>query len=201
MKRKFLLQTTIACFLLLGIAMYVGSILRLFDGPVWGRADISQLSPSTKNYLKNLPGHLNVTYFATSEGRLPSNLKATARQVKRLLKAMQDVVPGRIDFRVIDPETSDSNGIAYASSRRVSSFSVRKVLHDEHSEQNIWSSLVLKTPGHPEILIQRIQPEHLPYLEGLIIDHLKSQKSPLRPIFAVSIQNSYRFLPALLNEY
>ncbi len=201
MKRKFLLQTTIACFLLLGIAMYVGSILRLFDGPVWGRADISQLSPSTKNYLKNLSGHLNVTYFATSEGRLPSNLKATARQVKRLLKAMQDVVPGRIDFRVIDPETSDLNGIAYASSRRVSSFSVRKVLQDEHSEQNIWSSLVLKTPGHPEILIQRIQPEHLPYLEGLIIDHLKSQKSPLRPIFAVSIQKSYRFLPALLNEY
>ncbi|MEE3234931.1 MAG: Gldg family protein [Candidatus Latescibacterota bacterium] len=201
MKRRFLLQTTFACILLLGIAMYVGSILRLVDGPVWGSADISQLRPSTEDYLKNLPGRLKITYFATTEGRLPSHLKETARQVQRLLAAMQDVIPGQIDFRVIDPDASNLNGIAYASSQRVSSFSVRKVLHDEHSEQNIWSSLVLTTSGQPEILIQRIQPEHLPYLEGLIIERLKGQQSPPRPVFAVSIQGSYRFLPALLNEY
>ena len=201
MKRRFLLQATFACILLLGIAMYMGSILWLVDGPVWGRADISQLRPSTEAYLKNLPGSLNITYFATTEDGLPSHLKETTRQVQRLLMAMREVIPKQIDLRVIDPDVSELNGIAYASSKRVSSFSVRKVLHDEHSEQNIWSSLVLTTSGQPEILIQRIQPEHLPYLESLIIERLKGQQSPPRPVFAVSIHEAYRFLPALLNEY
>ncbi len=201
MKRRFLLQIIFSCILLLGIAMYVGRILRLIDAPVWGSADISQLHPTTEDYLRSLPGRLSITYFATSEDHLPSHLKETPRQVKRLLEAIQDVVPEKIDFRIIDPDVSRLNGIAYASSKRVSSFNVRKVLQDEHSEQNIWSSLVLKTSGQAEILIQRIQSEHLTYLESLIIEQLKGQKSPPQPVFAVSMQNSYRFLPALLNEY
>ena len=77
---------------------------------------------------------------------------------------------------------------------------MRKVLQDEHSEQNIWSSLVLKTSGQAEILIQRIQSEHLTYLESLIIEQLKGQKSPPQPVFAVSIK-LLPVLPALLNEY
>ncbi len=201
MKHRFLLQTALACLLLLGIAAYVGRILRLSDSWTIGQADIAQLNDETKRYLQGIDQPLSITYFATDAEDMPSHLKEVERQVRRLLKACKDSAPDQIDYRVIDPEASGAVGIAYAARRKASSFSVRRVLHDEQSEQKVWSSLVLASAGQPDILIQSIEQEHLRHLEGLVIEHLKAQRQPPRPVFAVAANGPYRLLPALLNEF
>ena len=201
MKRRFLLQTLLACVLLLGIAAYVGRLVRLVDGWSIGQADIAQLSEETHAYLSAMRDPLTITYFATRAERMPSHLKETERQVRRLLAAIEEAAPGKIDVRVIDPDASGLAGISYAARRKASSFSVRRVLHDEQSEQKIWSSLVLTPAGRADVLIQSIQTEHLPHLEGLIVEHLRSQQKPPRPVFAVAANGPYRLLPSLLNEH
>ena len=128
-----------------------------------GQADIAQLSAETQTYLRSMREPLDITYFATGAERMPSHLKETERQVRRLLGALKDAAPDKIEVRVIDPDASGVAGIAYAARRKASSFSVRRVLHDEQSEQKIWSSLVLKPAGRPDVLIQSIQNEHLPH--------------------------------------
>ena len=201
MRRQFLLQTLLACILLLGIAAYSGRLVRLYDTWSVGQADIAQLSAETQTYLRSMREPLDITYFATRAERMPSHLKETERQVRRLLGALKDAAPDKIEVRVIDPDASGVAGIAYAARRKASSFSVRRVLHDEQSEQKIWSSLVLKPAGRPDVLIQSIQNEHLPHLEGLIIEHIRAQQKPPRPVFAVAANGPYRLLPSVLNEH
>ncbi len=201
MKRRFLLQTALACALLLGIAAYAGRLLHLSDSWAIGQADIAQLSPQTEALLDGLEQNLSMTYFATDAEHLPSHLKEVERQVRRLLQALKERAPERVDYRVIDPAASGALGIGYSARHKASPFSVRRVVYDEHSEQKIWSSLVLAPAGQPEILVQSIQAEHLPHLEGLIVEHLKAQRQPPKPVFAVAATGPYRYLPALLNEH
>jgi hypothetical protein len=78
---------------------------------------------------------------------------------------------------------------------------VRRVLHDEHSEQKIWSSLVLAWGERPEVLIQDIQESHLPHLEGLIVQHLRALENPPRPTFGVAAAGRFQLLAAFLNEH
>ena len=75
MKHRFLLQTALACILLLGIAAYVGRILHFSAGWSVGQADIAQLSDETKEYLAALDRPLSITYFATDADDMPSHLK------------------------------------------------------------------------------------------------------------------------------
>ena len=98
-------------------------------------------------------------------------------------------------------EASGQQGIAYASRRKVSPFSVRKVHLDERSEQKIWSSLVLSYAQLPEILVQGITRADLSYLEDLIVQNLNALENPIQPTIAVSTPPAFRLLAAHLKEY
>ena len=91
-------------------------------------------------------------------------------------------------------------GIAYAAAKKVSPFKVRRVLADEHQQQEIWSSLVLAPEGAPEILLQSVESSDL--LEELIIAHLQSLTQPLQPTFAVAAPTgTCQLLPRYLSQY
>ena len=202
MKRRFLLQVVFAFALLLGVVTYVGRLLNLAGA--WSLDlsgnDIATLAPASKDYLKSLDSPLSITYFATAREKMPSHLKEVEPQVRRLLASLQTQAPDRIDYRVIDPDHSGPASIVYAARKKASAFSVRRVLHDEHSEQKIWSSLVVARAGAPEILIQGIEPNHLPYLEEHIIAQLRAGQKQPRPTFGVSAPPPFQLLAALLNE-
>ena len=202
MKRHFLLQIALAFALLLGIVAYTGRLLNLTGSWTLDLAgdDIATLSPATERYLRSLETPLSITYFATARENMPAHLKELEPQVRRLLSALHDQAPGRIDYRVIDPDQSGRAGIGYAASKRASSFSVRRVLHDEHSEQKIWSSLVIARANAPEVLVQSIEPEHLPYLEEYVIAQLQAGRAPPQPTFGVSAPPPFQLLAAFLNE-
>ena len=109
--------------------------------------------------------------------------------------------PQRVDYRVIYPEASGPAGLLHAARKKVSSFSVRRVLRDEQSEQKVWSSLVLAYGSRPEVLIQGVEAGDLPYLEGLIVENLKSLDRPPRPVFAVAAPAGFQLLSSFLSEY
>lgn len=203
MKYRFLLQSVLASVLMLGIAVYAGRVLRLTGD--WyidpGGEEIGSLAPSSVDFLKGLGQRLTITYFVSSRERMPSHLKEVEEGVRRLLEAMRECAPQRIDCRVIDPERSGTSGIAYAARKKASAFSVRRVRQDEHGEQKIWSSLILAYGSRPERLIQGIENAHLPHLEKLIVGQLKGLERPPRPVFAVAAPSTFRLLPAFLGEY
>ena len=203
MKRRFLLQSTLVFFLLLCVVVYAGRILRFSGG--WkldlGGGAITTLSPETTAFLERLDGNLVITFFVSSREKMPSHLKEVEEAVRSLLTALKERAPERVDYRVIDPERSGAPGIVYAARKKASSFSVRRVLQDEHGEQNIWSSLILAYGDHPEVLIQGIENSHLPHLEELVVQHLKALERPPRPTFAVAAPPSFQLLSAFLGEY
>ena len=202
MKRHFLLQIALAFALLLGIVAYASRLLNLTGS--WtldlARDDIATLAPATEHYLRSLETPLSIIYFATARENMPAHLKELEPQVRRLLSALRDQAPDRIDYRVINPDQSGRAGIGYAASKKASSFSVRRVLHDEHSEQKIWSSLVIARTNAPEVLVQSIEPEHLPYLEEYLIAQLQAGRAPPQPTFGVSAPPPFQLLAAFLNE-
>ena len=202
MKRHFLLQIALAFALLLGIVAYASRLLNLTGSWTLDLAgdDIATLSPATKHYLRSLETPLSITYFATARENMPAHLKELEPQVRQLLSALRDQAPNRIDYRVINPDQSGRTGIGYAASKKASSFSVRRVLHDEHSEQKIWSSLVIARTNAPEVLVQSIEPEHLPYLEEYVIAQLQAGRAPPQPTFGVSAPPPFQLLAAFLNE-
>ena len=203
MNRRFLLQSILSFILLLLVVVYAGRVLQ--RSGTWsldlGGRGVTTLSPATATFFERLQKNLAVTFFVSSRDKMPSHLKDLEGEVRRFLQALQKMAPGRIDIRIIDPEVSGAQGLAYAARRKVSPVSVRHVLGDAPSEKMVWSSLVLAYGDHPEVLIQGVENAHLPHLEELVLQHLRALERPRRPIFAVAAPPSFQLLSDFLGEY
>ena len=204
MKSRFLLQTIAAFVLLLTAVVYCGRLVGL--GLEGGELDLAghsttSLSAETRRFFADeLERNLAITYLVSSRHDMPSHFKGVETQVRSLLEVLRRLAPDRVDYRVIDPQVSGDVGAAYAARRKVSPVSVRRVLRDEHDEKKIWSSLVLAYQGHPDILIQGIETTHLPHLEQLILQHLRSLTRPVQPSFAVAAPAGYEVFPQILSQ-
>ena len=203
MKGRFLLNSSLCFALLLLVVVWSGRVLQHHRGLQLdlGGGEPATLSPATAGFLGQLQRNLSITYFVSSRERMPSHLKQMGGQVRDLLEALRAAAPHRVEFRVIDPEVSGAAGAAHAARKKASSFRVRRVLQDEHREQKVWSSLVLSCEGFREVLIQGIEMEDLPHLEGLIVEHLKALEKPIEPTFAVAAPPSFQLLGHFLGEY
>lgn len=198
MKRPLL--PAAAALILLLIALQAG---RLAGRLPWaldlGGASPATLSPQTLSFLRQFDRKVALTYFATDPQQMPSHLKNLETEVRQVLEALRDHAYGRLEFRVLDPGLSGEAGVAYAAAHKVSPFKVRRILADEHRQQEIWSSLVLAPEGTPEILIQGI--EQSDRLEELILAHLQTLRQPLQPTFAVAAPpTGYQLLPRHLSQ-
>ncbi|MSR82717.1 MAG: hypothetical protein EXS58_07290 [Candidatus Latescibacteria bacterium] len=201
MKRSPWLHAGLSLILLLLIALQGGRLARRnhWELDLGGGAP-STLSPQTIAFLRQLDHKISITYFATDPGQMPSRLKHLEAEVRQVLEALQAHAYGHLELRVLDPARSGAPGITYAAAKKVSPFKVRRVLEDEHQQQEIWSSLVLAPEGAPEILIQSIEQSDL--LEELIITHLQTLEQPLQPTFAVAAPpGTCQLLPRYLSQY
>lgn len=205
MKRLFLLQSTIAALLALGIVVFAGRLAELAGPSVqW---DIAGTQPASlpaelRLLLNDMAGQLDATLFISPRERMPSHLQDVEQATRALLQAMADASDGALSFRVIDPDRSGIAGARYAASRRVSPIRVRRVLDDEESQAEIWSSLVVSRRGQPrrnDILIQGIENAHLPHLGGLLAAHLRSQRP--QAAFALSAPPGFDEMPRYLSQH
>ena len=203
MTRRFLLQIVLGFVLLLLVVVYAIRILE--QGGTWsldlGGRGAATLSPDTVAYFERLQKNLVISYFVSSREKMPSHLRELEWEVRRLLLALRNCAPARVDIRVIDPEVSGARGLAYAARKKVSPVSVRHLRGDAPSEKMVWSSLVLAYGDHPEVLIQGVEVAHLPRLEDLVVEHLRALERPRRPIFAVAAPPSFQLLSDFLSEY
>lgn len=162
--------------------------------------DPATLSTETRRFLSALESGVSLTYFVSSRDRMPSHLRGIERGVRRLLDALEREAPTRIDVRVLDPELGGDAGLAYAASRQAAPFRERLVVHDETGEQAIWSSLVITGADGQQALIQGVRTADLPYLESLIIEHLRAMTSPPRATLALAGGDAFRGLEAVMAE-
>ena len=204
MKSRFLLQTVAAFALLLTAVVYCGRLVGLSGGgelDLGGHSTTSLSAETHRFFADELDRNLAITYLVSSRDDMPSHFKGVEKQVRGLLEVLRRLAPDRVDYRVVDPQVSGDAGASYAARRKVSPISVRRVLRDEHDEKKIWSSLVLAYEGHPDILIQGIETAHLPHLEQLILQHLRSLTRPVQPSFAVASPAGYEVFPQILSQH
>jgi len=202
-RRTFLLQALLALGLLLALVVVSGRVVRQI-GPLavdlGGRATHT-LSPDTRALLAGLDRNLSLTYLVSPRDQMPSRLKRVEGEVRLLLEALRDAAPRHVEYRVIDPSSSGPAGAAYSARRRASPVRVASIERDEQGEAEVWSSLILALEGQPDILIQGIENDHLPHLEGLVLEHLRAQGQPIVPSFAVAAPPGYELLPRHLSQH
>ena len=199
----FLGQSFVAFVVLLALVVQMG---RLLGDSGIGRFDLSgndtaTLSPSSKTFFSNLQAPLSLTFFITPHHIMPAHLKGVEAPVRKLLDRLKALAPNQIDYRIIDPDLSGETGQIHASRKKASPFNVRSIKQDEHSEQAVWSSLVIAYGTHPEILIQKITPADLPHLERLLVDNLKALNTPPRPMVAVSASKQFNLFSKFLEQW
>ena len=202
MRTRFAIYSGL-CFLLLFVVVLFAGRLTSRTGIRLDLAagDIGTLAPATIRHLRDLDHNLDFTFFVSSRRQMPSHLQQVGPGVRRLLEAMRQIDPDRIDVRIIDPAVSGAATASYAARRKVSPVKVSRVVRDRHDQQEIWSSLVIAREGQKDLLIQDVEDADLPYIEELILGQLTTGTRPRPARFAVAAPPGFSLLPQALEEY
>ena len=174
----------------LTLVFYTG---RLLENQGTGRLYLTAtLSADSQAFYTKLEVPLSLTYIAKHQ-------KGVKTPVKNLLARLKALAPNRIDYRIVDPDSEP--GRTYAREKKAAPFHVRDIQRDEYSEQAVWSSLVIAYGDHPEILIPKITPTDIPYLEHLLLAHLKALAHPPRPVIAISAPQQFDLFTKFLGQW
>ena len=202
MRRAVAIETAVAVLLLFFVAVYASRLVHRVVGLelALGNRTSSGLRATTRSTLAGLEGRVSLTYFVSGRRTMPSHMQGTEDAVRSLLGRIRSAAPERVDVRVIDPEL-DPGGPSYAARMRVSPVKVRKVLRDESSEQAVWSSLAIAHGRYPEAVIQGITMDDLPYLEDLVVQHLRAGPESVQAVIAVaSPEEGYTGVRELISQ-
>jgi len=166
-----------------------------------GRARLLRLDDALRAELAALPDRAFLTYYVSAREAMPSHLRRLEQDVGGLLAAMKAAAPGRLDYQIVDPD-SDPELAAFAARRKVAPVRVRHVARDSYSEREIWSTLTLACgPGTPA-MIQGLTDEHLPRLQGLLVEQLRVLRStPPRPTLALAAGPGFERFAAWLGAH
>ncbi|HVR28909.1 MAG TPA: Gldg family protein [Thermoanaerobaculia bacterium] len=173
----------------LGLASAVYAV-RVADHYRHARVDLAPvkaiaLDDSTRRALAALDGEVLVVYYTSPRSQMPSSMRRLERDVVDLLRAMARASAGRFTYQIVDA-AADPELAAYASRQRIAPFRVRSVARDSYSERTVWSSLTIAYGPRPQVVLNGIEPAHLPRLQSLIVGHLRQLERPRRPTVAVS---------------
>ncbi len=149
------------------------------------------LSLDSQIFYTNLEAPLSLTYIG-------KHLNEVKKSVRILFARLKTLAPNHIDDRIVD--SGSESGRTYAIKKKAAPFHVRDIQSDEYSEQAAWSSLVIAYGDHPEILIPKIVPSDIPYLEHLILAHIKALTHPPRPIIAVFAPQRFGLFTQFLGQ-
>ncbi len=165
----------------------------------FGRAHLVRLAPETEACLERLEEPVFVTYFASPESGVPSEMRAVERGVTDLLEALHARASERFDFQIVDPTTLPELA-GFAARRRVAPFRLRSVSHDAYSEVTVWSSLSIALGSRPEVLLSGIGPENLPRLQATLVAWLEQLREPRRARIALRAPAGFQELSDALAE-
>ena len=98
MRTRFAIYSGL-CFLLLFVVVLFAGRLTSRTGIRLDLAagDIGTLAPATIRHLRDLDHNLDFTFFVSSRRQMPSHLQQVGPGVRRLLEAMRQIDPDRID--------------------------------------------------------------------------------------------------------
>lgn len=175
------------------VFLFLLALVFLLENQGTGRLYLTAtLSADSQAFYTKLESPLSLTYIV-------KHLRGVKTPVRTLFARLKALAPDRIDYRIVDPDSEP--GRAYAIKKKAAPFHLRDIQRDEHGEQMVWSSLVIAYGDHPEILIPRITSSDLPYLEHLLLAHLKALTHPPRPVIAVSAPQQFGLFTKFLGQW
>ncbi|TVQ51689.1 MAG: hypothetical protein EA377_12005 [Phycisphaerales bacterium] len=165
------------------------------------RVKLMQLSPETREMLRNLEHEVLITYYVSGREHMPSHMRQLERQVVDFLSTLKREAGGQLDYQVIDPH-DDPEMQQHAAQQRAAPFRVRTVTRDAYTETSVWSSLQIRYGPHSPAIINGVSPDHLPRLQQLLTGQIEQMKDPRQPVFGLAVEDgSFRQFRQFLQLY
>lgn len=149
------------------------------------RAPPAEVTPALKERLSRLDSDLLLTYAASSEATLPSDMRGVPGEVEGLLRAIEAAGAGRVRVQIVDP-SADAGVASYLAAVGLAPFRARALEIDLEVERSVWSALRIAYGSHGSAAIRSVTPAVLPDLQALIVSHLDLLERPRRPRVALA---------------
>jgi len=164
-----------------------------------GRERLSRLDEASRARLARLEHRVFITWYLTRAARMPASMRGLERRVVNLLAAMRSSSNGRLDYQVVDPDTSPELE-AYAARRQVAPYRVRDIRGDSWTEQSVWSTITVEYGSGRPVAFHGVGPEHLPFLQSALLGTLDHLETPRAPVFVVAAPSGFDGLRAALDH-
>ncbi|MCI0513360.1 GldG family protein [candidate division KSB1 bacterium] len=215
-KKQFLTTFVIGAVLLAVIIILVNMI---FDNINFGRFDFTSgqvysISPATRKILATLEAPISLTYYVSSSEKMPTQWKNLERDVIDILKELELVSKGKLEYTVFDPSVEEEKeAVAFERDetapkeakkslaaeqkettrkkiaeklyeKGVIPFGVQSTDRDEFAVKRVYSSIVLSYLDRKEDVISEVRPETFGSLEYEIMSRIYKLISNKRPKIA-----------------
>ncbi len=163
------------------------------------RTPVSEVGGALRERLARLDSDLLLTYAASPEASMPSELRGVAVEVVSLLRSIEEAGGGRVRIQIVDP-TSDPDLPGYLAGIGLAPFRARSLEIDSAVERSVWSSLRIAYGAHGAAAIRAVTPAVSRGLQALLVAHLDRLESPRRPRVALSAPPAFGALRRALRS-
>ena len=138
------------------------------------------LEPAQVAQLRALEEEVLITYVVSPPEQLPSEWARSAREVERLLRALERAAPERVHTQVLHPsDRPELPELLHALG--LEPFRASRVERDALVERELWSSLHVATGPWPSASLPGVGPAQLPHLAELVLGLMREAARPRAP--------------------
>jgi len=185
-RRNFRITFTVAALLLLLASFLLTDVTGDMTG---ARVDLTTdrlytMSPSAKTILGNLKVPVQVKFYVTGEGQMPSELKTLERDVTDKLSDYSSASGGMLEFSVHDPQDDDLMQESLTQ-RGIRPFQVQSIEKDEIGVKLVWSAMTIAYKDLPEEVMPQVLPQSIATLEYELVSQVFRLTRDTTPVVAL----------------
>lgn len=155
----------------------------------------STISNQTIECLNNVKGKVVISYYGSSNSKMPTKQIYLERYIRELLEKMKIESNKKLDYVIIDIDKSPEF-IKTLTDKKITPFTIESIEKDKYVAYSIWSAMVIQYMGKEKI-IPYILTEHLPYIQERVVTLIKQIEKVQKPVIAVIGSHLARYKRAL----
>ncbi len=172
-RRNFRLTFTAAVLMFLALSFLLTDLTSDLTG---ARVDLTSerlytMSPSAKNILGELKVPIQIKFYVTGEGQMPTDLKNLERDITDKLQDYSSASGGMLEFSVHNPQ-DDEDMQTSLSQRGIRPFQVQSIEKDEIGVKLVWSAMTIAYKDLPEEVLPQVLPQSVATLEYEIVSRV-----------------------------
>ncbi len=187
-RTNFRVTFAVTTVLLIAIAVFLTSVLGDFSG---ARVDLTSdqlftMSPSAGKILSELKVPVQLKFYITASGEMPTELKTLERDVTDKLRDYQNASGGMLEYSIFHPQ-GDEDMQTSLTERGLRPFQVQSIDRDEIGVKLVWSAMTIAYKDYPEEVLPQVLPQSLSSLEYELLSRiyrLTRERNPVVAVFA-----------------